>query len=418
MSDTTVTFQAALKQYYTKDRIEEVLFKDNPFWKVIAKVTDGTGLDYYRVPLLIAPSGAVSSQFIAARDGGAATASGMKEFQVTRLSNYSINTVDDVVVMASRGSAAAFIEASKVTVDSTLYNLGRDIAITMYRDGWGTRARIAAGSAVNTTVLTLSQASDATNFELGQRLAVNANKGDAAKAKGTSNLPLIITGVDRILGTLTFGSNVNDAATGIPTIAASDWIYLEGDAQTVKTKQTGLAGWLPLPSELAATPSLFGLNRSADVQRLAGTYVDGTSMSSIEALNAGAIQANRFGGKVTHFFVSFNFFQNLVNTFEGKVRIMDHKDGVVGFAAAEVITSRGKAMVIPDVNCPADKVYGLQLDTWKIISLGDAMYQIGQSFGDGLTFRALTDSDGWQIRYRYTGALTCNAPGFNCVISV
>jgi hypothetical protein len=416
MADTTTTFQAALKQYYTKDRIEEILFKDNPLWKLVAKVEDGTGLDYYRVPLLIAPSGAVSSQFNNARLGGTRVASGMQQFQVTRLNNYSINTVDDVVVLASRGSAAAFIEASKVTVDSTLYNLGRDISISMYRDGWGTRGRILAGSSVTGLTLTLSVASDGTNFEVGQGLSVAAAKGNAGKAVGTSGNPLIITGIDAVNGVLTFGFNVNDATNGVPTIAAGDWIYLDGDAQTVQTKLTGLDGWLP--TSLASNDSFFGLNRTINAQRLAGTVVDGTSMSVIEALNAGSIQANRFGGKVSHFFMSFSTFQNLVNSLEGKVRIMDHKDGVVGFAAAEVVTSRGVAMVVPDVNCPTNRIYGLQLDTWKVISLGSAIYQIGSSFGDGLTFRALEQSDAWQIRYRFTGALTCNAPGYNCVISI
>ena len=416
MADTTQTFAAALKQYYTKDKVEELLFKDNPFWKLVKKVEDGSGLDYYRTPLLISPSGAVSSTFSAAKSGGAATASGMKEFQVTRLNNYSINTVDDVVVLASKGSAAAFIEASKVTVESTLYNLGRDIAIAMYRDGWGTRGQIAATSSVTTTVLTLSSASDSTNFELGQRLDVAHNLGDAGKAYGSSGLPLIITGIDRLAGTLTFGSNVNDAATGIPTIAVGDYIYLAGDAKTTRTKLTGLAGWIP--SGTVTSSLFFGLDRTADVQRLAGVKVVGTSMNVMEALNAGAVQTNRFGGKVSHFLMSFPTFQNLVNSLEGKVRILDHKDGVVGFTAVEVLTTRGPAMVVPDINCPDNAIYGLQLDTWKVISLGNPMYEIGSEFGDGLSFRALTDSDGWELRYRFTGALTCNAPGYNCVITL
>lgn len=417
MADTSTTFQAALKQWYTKDKLEELLFKDNPLWQKIKKKTDGAGLPYYRDPLLIAPSGGVSSDFTRAKLVGNSTSSTVSEFQVTRLDNYSMNSVDDVVVLASQSSVAAFIKASSVMIDSTLYNLARDISIAMYRDGWGTRGQIAAGSSVTGTTLQLAQPSDATNFERGQQLDVATNKGDAGKAYGSSGNPLIITGIDRLTGTLTFQYNVNDATNGIPTIAAGDWIYLAGDAKTTKTKLTGFAGWLP--TETVTSTPFFGLDRTLDVQRLAGTKVDGTSMSTIEALNAGAIQASRFGGKLSDYFVSFKTYQNLINSLEGKVRYVDNKGpGKVGFTSIVVTTSRGDVMVTPDVNCPDSVMYGVQLDTWSIVSLGDPIYQIGSDFGDGLKFRASTDRDAWEIRYRFTGAMMTNAPGYNVVVTL
>lgn len=419
MAETETTFLAALKEYYRPDKVEELFYKKNPFYQLVKKDLQGAGLPYYRVPLITAPSGGISSQFANAQAGSAANSSGTNEFKVTRLYAYAINQVSDIAIMASQGNINSFIEAQKVTMDSSLNNLSRDISIAMFRDGWGTRGRIAAAAAVTGATLQLESVSDASNFEEGQRLQVNAAKGNAAKAYGSSGLPLIITGVDRDTGVLTFGSNVNDAATGVPTIAAHDWIYIDGDAQTTKTKLTGLDGWLPTTAP-GGSDDFFGLNRSIDTQRLAGVRTNAVGANIVEALNAGATRVSSVGGSVSHFFMSFNSYNNLVNTKEGTARIVSHtNDNDVGFKGFEVLTTTGTAMVVPEINCPDDRIYGIQMDQWSLISLGDPTAPIGTGkFGDGLTYRMRDTSDNWELRYRFSGGLACKNPWYNTVISI
>jgi hypothetical protein len=414
MSDTTTTYAGALKEFYSSDKVNELLTKQNPLNKLVKTEAQANGLDYYRTPIVFAPGGATSSDFAKGMTAAKANSIGVKDFHVDRVSTYAFGYIDDILLQAAKGSAASFIEASKLTVEHVIYQLGRDIAIAQYRDGWGTRGKVLSFSS---KVITLTNKSDVLNFEYGDRLVCNANKGDAAKAVGSSTNPLIVTGRDEDAGTLTFGYNVDDATNGIPTIAISDFLYKDGDCGTAKTKLTGLAGWLPT-TRPTTSDSFFGVNRSIDSRKLAGAVIDGSSMSIVEAFNQAAIRVAQAGGNVDRIMCSFGNYKNLVNSLEGKVRISDHrKDHEIGFPSLEVITPVGVANVVADVNCPDDTSYALQTSSWKLYTLGaDAVHQIGSSGGDGLSMRASYNSDQWELRYRFTGGFACSAPGWNAAI--
>jgi hypothetical protein len=414
MSDTITTFTQALKEYYSPDMVENLIIKDQPFYAKVKKDNNFVGKDYYRVPMVWAPSAGVSSNFTKGMANALATSNQVNEFQVKRVKTYSFGYIDAELILAADGKASAFVDAAKLTVDNIIVNLSRDIGICMYRDGWGTRGQIKTGSAVTGKTITLSRASDAFNFEVGQRLDVTAAIGSAAAARahGTSTNALIVTGVDRDAGILTFAYNVNDATNGIPAIAADDYICLEGDISTSKVKLTGLAGWLPdtMPS---SGDSFYGLDRSVDT-RLAGLRLDASGgLTLIEALNKAVVKVAQVGGKADTALVSFPTYANIINALEGKFRYTEHGEGDIGFTGIEVLTSRGKVDVLPDVNCPDDHMYVLQLNTWKLCSLKEDLHRISE---DGLEMLRSSSADAFEIRYRFSGGLACTAPGFNCAV--
>jgi hypothetical protein len=76
---------------------------------------------------------------------------------------------------------------------------------------------------------------------------------------------------------------------------------------------------------------------------------------------------------------------------------------------------RGPIKVIPDQNCPSDRVFGVQMNTWKLGSVGKAVRVINT---DGLTMLRVTDADSVQVRYGFYGNLACKAPGFSIVVKV
>lgn len=422
MSDSTTTFAAALKQFYSRDRVNELLYEVNPAYKNIRKESQANGLDYYRVPLITAPGGSTSSTFSVGQSSALANSIGVQQFNVTRTSTYAFGYLSDILMQASKGSAAAFVDASKANVKGVVYQLGRDISIAMYRDGWGTRGRLSSGTVVSGATITLSNKSDVFNFEVGDQLAFNVTKGDAAKANGSSGVPLTIQDIDQDAGTLTFPYNLNDATNGCPTIAASDWIYKAGDAiLNTRTKLVGFDGWLPdVNNRPTISDSFFGQNRFVNSQKLAGVAVDGRNKTLIDALRTTVIKVAQVGGNADQAYLSYAQFDNLLGELEGKVRIATEgmrKDQQIGFPSVEVITPKGKCTVIADINCPDDHMYVLQSDTWKIMNLGsDPVYSIGSEGGDGLFMRAAPTSDNWEIRYRFSGGLGCTAPGWNASV--
>jgi energy-coupling factor transporter ATP-binding protein EcfA2 len=87
----------------------------------------------------------------------------------------------------------------------------------------------------------------------------------------------------------------------------------------------------------------------------------------------------------------------------------------IGFRGIMVNGPRGPIKCIPDQNCPSGSVFGLQLSTFKLYSLGKAVRVIDS---DGLQMLRQASADGVEVRYGFYGNLGCRAPGYNINISV
>ena len=411
------SFNAALKEFYSGAKVENLCIKNQPFYGRTKRDDSFVGLDYYRVPLIIGTPSGVSTSFAIAQANGLATSSTIKGFKVTRHSAYSIGYIDSILLSASKGPGA-FIEANKVLLDGVVLGLARDTGVAMFKTGYSERGRISATSSVTTTVITLANAGDAMNFEVGNHLDLSAalGAGAAAKAHGTTS-GLIITGIDRSAGTLTFAANTNDAAVGVPTIAVNDYIFLEGDVSTTRNKLAGLAGWLPTTAP-SVGEDFFGVDRSVDSDRLAGIRFNASGGIPIyEAVTTLANRIGRAGGKPDSLYLSFTRFSELVNALETKVRYdkVEEKKGVVGFQGIEFLTPTGLVTAFPDVNCGDDVAYLLQQDTWKLPTLGSAEKHLQE---DTLSMRYAYNADKLEVRYRATVSMCCTAPGFNGVVQL
>jgi hypothetical protein len=123
----------------------------------------------------------------------------------------------------------------------------------------------------------------------------------------------------------------------------------------------------------------------------------------------------REGGSPDHCFISYTRYTDLEKALGAKVQYLDLKIGDVGFRAMRINGPNGEIKIIPDQNCPLNRAYMLQLDTWKHRSLGKAVRVIDT---DGLQMLRQSAADGVEVRYGYYANLSCNAPGWNCTIKV
>lgn len=405
------SFDAALKQHYTDDRIMNMVYKDNPLMGLMAKMEDFGGRNLPIVTIWGNPQGR-SATFGRAQTRGAATSSKIDDFLLTRVKDYSIATIDNETLEASKGNANAFMEAATTEIDGAINSLTRSIAVKLYRAGYGEVGAIATGG-ISSAVITLSQAEDVTNFEVGMELDLSATLTGAVKAYGTSGNGLIITAIDRDAGTLTFGANVTDATDGIPTAAAGDYIFVRGDhSGSTLTSIAGLGAWLP-DSAPGAT-AFFGVDRSKDVTRLGGLRYDVSSLPIEEALIKGAARVGREGGKLDHYMMSYDKFEQLEKALGAKVQYVDSfATAEVSFRGIVINGPRGQIKCMPDQNCPNNRIYGLSLDMWKLYSLGKAVRVIDT---DGLQMLRQASADGVEVRYGFYGNLGCRAPGHNVVL--
>jgi hypothetical protein len=409
-----VQFDAALKQYYTKDRIINQTYLDNPLYALMPKMETFSGRNLPIVTIWGDPQGR-SASFARAQIRGALTSSKLDDFLLTRVKDYSIATVDGETMEASASDMGAFLEASTVEIDGALNELTRSHAIDMYKSGYGERGQIQAGFVVTGPTIQLANVEDVTNFEVGQELEVAATLTGASRALGSSGNGLIITGVNRYTGVLTFGFNINDATNGVPAIAAGDFIFIRGDHNAaVRVKLSGLEAWVPFASPTSSL--FFGVDRSQDPTRLGGQRLDGSGGPIEEILTEGAAIVAREGGKLTHYFMNFDKYTELQNSLGSKVQYIDLKvNAEIAFRGIQVNGPKGPINVVPDQNCPSNRIFGLNMPTWKLYSLNSAVRILEH---DGLMLLRQPSADGVEIRCGTYSQMGSRAPGHNIAIQV
>jgi hypothetical protein len=406
-------FAAALKYLYPSEAIRNLVYQNNPLFALMPKDESFTGSSSSE-PITYGTPQNRSNTFSNANTVN--TTSLIKAFLLTRKQNYSMASIANEALMASRDDKGAFLKAAKYEIDNALLALTRSIAQQIYRSGTGTIGQISASATINSssTAVAMLNPEQIVNLEVGMAIAFSATDGGAARS-GTAYVVM----VDRAAGTFlcsgTVGGSPASLASLVSGVAVSDYIYQ--NAGDVNLAITGLSGWLA-GSDIANTgDSFFGMNRAADKVRLGGIKYDGSSQTVEEAIIDAAGIIAREGGRPDMLFISFKDFRNLVkavgsrqiytdvNVDEAKVRI--------GFTALILNTAVGAVKVVPDLNCPVGVAFLLQMDTWKLKSLGEAVNLFD---GDGLMMIRDATSDALNIRCFSYAQVSCRAPGFNARI--
>jgi len=394
------SFASALKVHYTSDRIENMVYQDNPLLAMLPKYEQFGGKNL-PIPIIHGNPQGRSAVFATAQANK--TSSKLKDFVLTRNQDYSLASISNEVLEASKGNQNAFMEAATTEIDGAIHSATRSLAIACYGTGSGSIGQV-SNSSFSTAVLQLTEPADVTNFEVGQKLQTSATNGGGSVRTGT----LEVVGVDRDLGTVTMSGNLS---AGISAIAQNDYIFVQGDYDA---KVKGLRAWLP-DSAPSNTP-FFSVDRTADVTRLGGIRFDGSAMPIEEALIAAAARVAREGGKPTHCFMNYAEFADLEKALGSKVQYVDLKVSAdIGFRGIVINGPRGPIRVVPDQNCPAGRAFMLQLDVWKLYSLGKAPRIFD---ADGLKMLRESSADAVEVRVGYYAQVGCRAPGWNANIKL
>lgn len=414
---------AALKELYTgDDYVKDLVYPKNPLLALIPKNESPSGMagKYLPVPLIYGTPQGRSATFSSAQ--GNQTAPQLASFFVYRVSNYALATITNELIEATRDDAAAFIDESKLIVDTSIQNISNDLALDLYNSGNGVRGQLAS---ISTGVITLGDSSSVVNFEVGMSLVTFSISG-TTYTQSTSAASGYVIAVNRSSGTVTVSATQGGAA-GTPTNWSASFpnISVEGDVafgahavQTSFLKVTGLSGWIP-SSAPSASENFWGVDRSVDVTRLAGVRFDGSAETIEEALIDGASLVAREGGMPEMCFMSFASYAALEKSLGSKVQYVDvkHEEADVAFAGIRIHAPYGPITVIPDRNCPAQTAFLLQMNTWKLRSLGKCPHILTYGL-EGLEGLRVGTADAMEIRIGYYGNLVCNAPGWNCRVSL
>jgi hypothetical protein len=278
--------------------------------------------------------------------------------------------------------------------------------------------------AATTDLITLRSPADITNFEVGMWLI--AVDGDANELPDVADIEATpararVGSIDRQAGTMRMVDSAG-VAQDLTDWTVDDHLIREGDftASNGALKLSGLDAWIPSTATLAAT-TLFGVSRAADVSRLGGIRVVGTSMTVTDALIELSTALRVEGAKPDVCFLNPVQMRNLIREMGSTVvrDVVKSPDmAQIGFEAIVLHTPAGRIKVVEDVNCPANVAYMLTMKTWKLYSMGPVPHILKYPDGDGLKWLRVATEDAVEYRVGFYGQMACNYPGANGRVSL
>lgn len=398
----TTSASAILKEYYSKQRVTQLTYKDAPFYAMLTKTKDFLGSSYPLPMRVNNPQGA-SASFANAQ--AHKLPSNYKKFSLTRVKDYSLASIETEAALASETNPGAFLQLATAEIDGAFETMKRRLGWALFGDGSGSMGSIAAAPAVaSTTVVTLNSVENISKIENGQ--TVEFRSGATVRTFDGTTTHGVVVAVNRDTGAFT----VNVAYTGSGNIAANDTVNVVGD---YNAKLSGLAAWIP--SSAPSSSPFFGVDRTVDVTRLGGVRVNSVGKPIDEALIDAARRLAREGiGNPDIVIMGFSRYASLEKLLGSKVRYNEVMIAGIAFRAIEISGPSGTIKVFADRDCPEDKAYMLEKDTWALYSLKEPVMLLDQ---DGNRMLRESTADAMEVRIGGYFQLGCTAPGANACLN-
>jgi hypothetical protein len=419
-----------LKELYDDQKVQWLTYKDNPALAMIHKEEKFPG-KYFPNPVVYSlSSGGASATFANAYANQSSPL--VAEFLVTRVSDFSLATIDGQLLAAAQTDPGAFIDGSELMIDAAFQVAVNRVSQALFRDGTG-RIGESSGTITGTTpnyILTFNNPDDATNFEINQVLVGCASTNMvtliSANSLTTTNAP-IVQAVDRNAGTITLASGDASLPTDWPS---GTYLAVQGDTPTTSNnnfqptgstntnsllKLSGFPAWLT-PAGGTPNTSFFGVNCALDPQRLSGVSFDGSALSLEEALLQGTGRIAMQGGRVDTGITSYATYTALITSLGSKVQYIDEKIGEIGFRGVQVNGANTVMSVFPDRSCYDGVIFALEMDSWVLRSQNPAPHIL--KYMDEIEILRVPGVDAAELRVGgYMNSYT-KKPGHNGQIKV
>jgi hypothetical protein len=360
----------------------------------------------WRQPIIWGSGPGISATFSDAQTDSAAHKS--DAFDITHVNHYSlVQLMGDAIDMGS--GANAQLQPIQLAVETKYRGIANQLASALYRNGNGVAGQDDSNWSTPNDYVTLLDPADSINFYVGAIVEACATETGSLKSGS-----LTVEAVNRNTGVVTFTQACD---TGIATFAASDYLFIRGNAMdggSSKLCITGLEAWLQ------TTPgTLFGVDCTTDTL-LAGNYLDGSGYTNRQDVFVDLLaRCHTLEGSPNAIFVHPKQYAMLIRELSSKdsyERITTKAVGWdgkqianIGYSGIKILFGANACTVYPDPFCPLSKAFALTMGTFNLKTKGKAPRFI--EFPGTTKFIQGTDFDGIEIRQGYRGNFGCAAPG-------
>jgi len=392
----STAFAALFKTRFTPQMVQEIVYKQSPFFAMVNKDTNFVG-DSEKIPLIYNDNQNVSSNFAIANGGTSSVES--VAFLLTRTKKYATGFIDHETMLAAETNEGAFMRAFETEMKSMMRSVANDISFGLIGGKSGARGQIGTYTSATSTI-ELTNPRDIVNIKRNMIIQASATKSGGTVRSGS----IVVATVDREAGSFTFTGSI----TGL---ADNDYIYRAGDYDN---EIAGLDAWIPYADRSTVlASSFFGVTRSTDATRLGGWAKDYSAQPIEEAIIDGAALLGDEGAETDTCLMNPLDFAALQKSLGSKVQYIQtgvQMDAMISFEGIVVQGPNGPIRVYAERHVPRGYMYLLQLDTWTLKSLGEPVRVFD---ADGLQALRSPNRDGVDIRIQGYMNLACYAPGFN-----
>lgn len=409
-----------IRDLWPQKSIYEALFDNSPTLGIARKDTQfGERIRYIGVGYG-APQG-IASDFGTAK--ATKSASKAAEFQVQKRSYYGAFSIEGLLWRTYKltGNKAIIVDPMARESKNIMRQMKNDLSTYLHGDGVGSLGRMTAASApTSSATITLRLGADVRRIEPGMYLETESTGATG----GTINTGYVT--VNSIGGTDTAPTVVVDQtnwATGIPGVAASDYIYRKGTYDTAPL--IGLEAWNP--SHTGSPGTFLSVNRNLYANRLAGLCLDAatTPMSPRQRILRAARKVADVGGKADTYLMSTRQWENLANELQSQniLRFSKVPAAPVGkisvgvtYDAIELIGPTGRIEVFADPWMQDTIERCGQRDTLVLGSLGELVHWDDEATPDSPMLEDAADAR--EVRCVGDMAFYNECPAYWCRVAV
>lgn len=419
MATTATQFDGFLKEYYTNDKIAELVYKDRPALEHLKKDGSGSGRRCIQPILFGNPQGLGPT--VAKAQAGAEQAfliggSSKIEDWIVPWGDYSGNVqISGKLLKQSRDNVGSFMRARSTEVDGIFNAFADTMAAYLFREG----RNLAVGT-INTGVITVTNYQDLSNIHVGMILVASADNGSSSSHAllGSGSAGYVFK-VDRDAGTYTVATSAANAQAGTAG-TPSGWtgtmyFFRDGDfgGTGAATIFDGYGAWIP--SAAPGSTAFNGVDRSVAVQELGGTRIPSASLTGlgieqrIKLLGTRLRQWGRPGP--THYYLNPTDWQRLADSLEARgYRMADAGEAKFNFSGIKVAVGGKMVEIHADPFCPVGTCFAIDSKVVTMYSLDKFVHVVND---DGLTMLRKVSTNDFEFRIESFPALVVAAPG-NC----
>lgn len=313
--------QSLLKVYY-EDKVESLLFRDDPVLNNIKKERVEGKAQHFAC--LVGRGGAVAGDFTIA-NAEASKNTKSAEFQVVPGKIFSVYTMTSIEVQAAKTLRGAYMPIAAAKMFAATEAFRKHMAAALYGFGYGEIAYLTlpSGTAVtaNASKIIVIEEDAAMKIDIGSKILLK-DKITTAEASASNTLEVTKVGS---FGTYAVAGDILNAGTGVAVTCkfsdaistlAADTTYVVALAGSMNGKDpilpAGLAGWLPyLKDRNIADPewtsyastSFMGVTRDAAIDRMAGAFYAGKNGQAKAAVVENLLRKVRQQGGKADFIV-------------------------------------------------------------------------------------------------------------------